>query len=141
MTPIHLAETRQGAGQQFLGKCYLKGFHIVVPKFYKQIHTLLKANEEPGGFLENIRAFNLNDFEAHPTTLGQQGQLWYSLPWVKEWGMSLEEALKAYRGYVSDPLPVKLYFQLEVDNAHCRTPLLMTTQHPILCSQMKCYQL
>ena len=74
----------------------------MVPKFYKQIHDLLKAGEDAPGLLEQIRGFNRNDFEEHHTTPGVKGQLWFSLPWCKEWGMSLEQVLKAFRVYVSN---------------------------------------
>ena len=139
MTCIHKAERWQGAGQQFLGKCYLKSFQIVVPKFYKHIHYLLKAGEDAIGLLEQIRGFNQNDFEEHATTPGEKGELWFSLSWSKEWGMSLEQVLKAYRLYVCDWHPIKVYFQLKLDYGRHRKPLPMTTQDLTLCSQMTCY--
>lgn len=137
MTCIYKAESRQGAGQQFLGRCYLKSLQIVVPKFYKQIHDLLKVEEDPLGLVAKIRGLNLNGFEEHPGTPGQKGQLWYSLPCTKEWVMSLEQVLKAYRASVSDPLPIKVYFQLKPDHGHLRRPLLMTTQDVIQYFQRK----
>jgi hypothetical protein len=135
-----LAETGQGAGWQFLGKCYLKSFQIVVPKFYNQIHDFLKAGEDPMGLLEKISGFNVNDFKEHSSMPGPMGQLWVSLSRAKEWRMSLEEVLKDYRGYVSDPLLVKLYLQLKLDHGHLRTPHPMTMQATVQCSQMKSYQ-
>jgi hypothetical protein len=117
----------QGAGRQFLGKCYLHRLQIAVPKFYKQMHDLLKSEEDPLGLVEKIRGVNLNSFEEHPSTPGRNGELWYSLPRTKEWVMSLEQVLKAYRGFVSDHLPVKAYFQLKPAHGHLRSPLLMTT--------------
>lgn len=140
-TFIHLAELGQGAGRQFLGKCYLKSFQIAVPEFYKQIHHLVKAEEEPQVLLEKMRALNLHDFKEHPTTPGQKGQLWFVLSRTNEWSMSLEQVLKAYREFVSDTLQVTLYHQLKLVNAHGRTPMLMKTQGIILWSQMKSYLL
>jgi hypothetical protein len=141
MTCIHEAESRQGAGRQFLGKCYLKSFQILIPKFYKQIHDLLKVQEDPLGLVKKIRGLNLNGFEEHPSTPGRKGQLWYLLPWTKEWAMSLEQVLKAYRASVSDPVPIKVYLQLKPDHGHLRRLLLMTTQDAILYSHRKCCQL
>ena len=111
----------------------------MVPNCYKQIHDLLKAGEDPMELLEKLGRFKVNDFQEDSSTPGQMGQLWGSVSGVKEWRMSLEEVVKAYRGYVSDPV-FKLYLQLKIDHGHLRSPLPMTTEATDLSFQMKSYQ-
>jgi hypothetical protein len=101
-----LAEIWQGAGRQFLGKCYLKSFQIAVPEFYKKMHHLIKADDEPLVFLNKITAVDLSGFEEHLTTPGQTGRLWKMLSCIEGRRMSVEQALNAYREYVSDPLAI-----------------------------------
>jgi hypothetical protein len=98
-----LAEIGQGAGRQFLGKCYLKSFQIAVPEFYKKVHHLMKVDDEPLVFLNKIMTLDLSGFEEHLTTPGQTERLWKMLSCIEGRHMNLEQAIKVYREYVSGP--------------------------------------